>query len=758
LASASGGVTGSFCFSLSMEGAMRLFPLIASAAVLALLPACNRSESDANPVKTVTLPDISAPVAKREPVTIEQVGRTRTDPYHWLKDENWQAVMQDPSLLRADIREYLEAENAFTKALLEDPTTALRDELFNEMRGRIKEDDSSLPDVDGPYAYLTRFRTGGEYPVFARKASADVYNAQAEDTVLLDGDAMGEGKSYFAFGGVAHSPDHRFVAYAVDEQGSEFYTLRIRDAATGQDLPDVIENTYGSFVWGKNSDQIFWVERSDNGRPVAVHAHRLGEAGSREIYREPDPGFFVGVDESQSGEFIFVTSGSHTTSEVRFFKADEAEPKLKLIAPRVTDLEYSVDHYDGKFLIQTNADGAIDYKLVTAPIDKPGKENWVDLVPAREGVLLLDSVALKDWLIRLEREDGLPRIVVRERATGEEHTIAFDEAAYDLGVGAGYEYDTDTVRFDYASPATPDQVYDYNLRTRERTLRKTREVPSGHNPADYVVERVMAPAADGALVPVVLLRKATTPVDGTAPLLLYGYGSYGVTMPADFRSGRLSLVDRGFVYAIVDPRGSMAKGYQWYLDGKRDKKMNTFTDYVSAGRYLVAQGYGAPGKVVGMGGSAGGLLMGAAANLDPELFAGIIAAVPFVDVINTMSDESLPLTPPEWPEWGNPLTDAAAYDTILAYSPYDNVTAKPYPAMLITGGLTDPRVTYWEPAKWAAKLRHEAPEAGPYFLRINMDAGHGGASGRFEGLKETATEFAFALAAVGKVEGVALGR
>lgn len=695
----------------------------------------------------------SPPVAKREPVTIEQVGRTRMDPYHWLKDDNWQAVMGDPSVLRQDIRDYLEAENAFTMAHLETPTATLRETLFAEMRGRIREDDSSLPAVDGPWAYLMRYREGGEYPIFARKPVAELYDSEAADEVLLDGDALGKDLAYFSFGAVEHSPDHSLIAYATDTQGSEYYTIRFRNLATGEDLPDTVERTAGDFEWGADSRSVYWVERDDNSRPVAVHRYILGSDGSVEVYREEDPGFFVGVSRSESDAFLFITANDHTTSEWRVFPADAETPEPRLIAARETGVEYDVTHWGGRFIITTNADGAVDFKLVTAPTDAPGRENWQDLVSHRTGTLILDVAAVKDHLVRLERQNGLPRLVVRDRA-GEETTIAFDEAAYDLGMSLGHGYDTRLIRFDYASPATPDQVYDYDLSTGERTLRKTREVPSGHDPSDYLVERLTAPARDGETVPVTVLRHKDTPVDGSAPLLLYGYGSYGITIPADFRTSRLSLVDRGFIYAIAHIRGSKAKGYQWYLDGRQEKKVNTFTDYVDAGRFLVSEGYGSSGRVVGHGGSAGGLLMGAAANIDPELFAGIIAEVPFVDVLNTMSDDSLPLTPPEWPEWGNPLTDAGAYDTILAYSPYDQVTARPYPAMLITGGLSDPWVTYWEPAKWAAKLRHDAPDAGPYFLRINMDAGHGGASGRFEGLKETAIEYAFALAAVGLVEGV----
>ena len=699
-----------------------------------------------------------APVATRLHHEITQVGRTRNDPYHWLKDDSWQDVMRDPSVLRADIREYLEAENAYTKAMLEDPTAGLREALFQEMKGRIKEDDSTVPEIDGPFAYYTRFREGGEYPIIARRDAADAFNPEAPETILLDGDRMAEGTDYFSFGGVDTSPDHKQIAYATDTQGSEFYQIRVNDIASGGDTAAPISDSYCSFEWSGGGDAIYWVHRDENARPDAVYRRNLATGEDHLVYEEKDPGYFVSLSKSSDKTVIFITSGSHTTSEWHWFPADEAVPQVRTIAERVTDNEYSVDLWDGRFYITTNLGGAVDFKLMRAPMDATSRDQWEEIIPHRPGTLLLGTHAQRDYLARIERENGLPRIVIRSRTDGSEHTISFPEAAYDLDLESGYEYDTPVLRLEYASPTTPDQVFDYDLNTRERILRKTREVPSGHNPEDYVAERVMAPSWDGVEVPVTLLRRKDTPVDGTAPVLLYGYGSYGITIPADFRSGRLSLVDRGFVYAIVHPRGGMAKGYQWYLDGKLDKKTNTFRDFIAAGHYLIDHGYAAPGKVVAHGGSAGGLLMGAVANMDPDLFAGIIAAVPFVDVINTMSDESLPLTPPEWPEWGNPLTSAEDYDRIAAYSPYDNVGDKPYPAMFITGGLSDPRVTYWEPSKWVARLRHDAPDGGPYFLKINMDAGHGGASGRFEGLKETATEYAFALAAVGKVEDVVLTR
>lgn len=731
--------------------------LLLGVSLLTFTTACSKPETNPPEKEQVMTKDtkVMPPMAEHREVTIEQVGRTRIDAYSWLKDENWQEVMKDPSVLNPDIRAYLEAENAYTKAKLVEPTEELREALFKEMRARIKEDDSSVPAIDGPWAYYTFHRTGGEYGVLARKPAEKAFDDSVEPEILFDGDKEGEGLAYFDTGEISHSPDHKLLATSVDNKGSEFYTITVRNIKTGEVI-DTIEDTYGDFVWGKNSDVIFWIKRDENARPSAVYQRILGEDEDKLIYEEPDPGFFISIGESPSGEYIFLQTGGHTSGETRFFPADALDPELKPIAPRQKDVEYYVSDFDGAFYILTNKDGATDFKIVKAPIDNPGPENWEEVVPHKPGTLILGMEAFKDHLVRMERENGLPRIVVRERETGDEHIIAFDEAAYDLGMSSGYEYDTTNLRFDYASPTTPDQVFDYDMASRERTLRKTREVPSGHNPEDYIAERVMAPAHDGEMIPVTILRRKDTPVDGSAPLLLYGYGSYGITIPADFRTSRLSLVDRGFIYAIAHIRGSRAKGYQWYLDGKLEKKENTFKDFVSAGRYLTENGYGAPGKVVAHGGSAGGLLMGAVANMDPELFGGIIAAVPFVDVLTTMSDESLPLTPPEWPEWGNPITSETDYDTILAYSPIDQVKDRPYPPMLITGGLTDPRVTYWEPAKWVANLRYSAPEAGPYFLKINMDAGHGGASGRFEGLKETATEYAFALAAVGKTDSVDL--
>lgn len=701
--------------------------------------------------------NISPPHARRDShAVIEQLGRARVDLYAWLKDDNWREVMREPARLRHDIRTHLEAENAYTQATLEAPTTTLQDQLFEEMRGRIKETDSSVPAIDGPWAYYRRFREGGEYPLFARRPSEQAFTSDdSVEQLLVDGDALAKGCEYFDIRKVSHSPDHSRLAYAVDDKGSEFYTLHVLDCATGA-IIESISDTYGDFIWGKDSTSIFWVARDENARPAAVFCHRLGLQVDELVYRETDPGFFIGLQKTQSGKFIFITANDHTTSEWRYLRTDAEDHALTTIAERETGVDYSVVDFDDRFWIRTNRNGAVDFALVSAPHDDTSDAATRIEIPHRPGVLILDVDTFADFIVRVERENGLPRIVVRERTTGAEHAIDFQEAAYSLGVSNGYLWDSPWLRFDYSSPTTPAQVFDYDMSTLQRVLRKTQQVPSGHTPSDYIVERIDAPGDDGALVPVTLLRHRTTPLDGSAPLLLYGYGSYGITIPADFRTGRLSLVDRGFIYAVADVRGSMAKGYQWYLDGKLDKKSNTFADFVAAGRHLVSLGYTRRGNIVAMGGSAGGLLMGVAANLDPTLFGGIIAAVPFVDVLNTMSDESLPLTPPEWPEWGNPLIDADAYDRIEAYSPYDQVSLRAYPPMLITGGLTDPRVTYWEPAKWAARLRHEAPDGGPYFLKINMEAGHGGVSGRFASLRETALEFAFALACAGHPIGSAM--
>ncbi|MGF7007434.1 S9 family peptidase [Aminobacter sp. BE322] len=685
--------------------------------------------------------DIPAPETERRPVSDTRHGITRVDEYAWLRADNWQEVFRDPSLLDPAIRAHLEAENRYQAELMAD-TAELRKALFGEMKGRIKEDDSSVPMKDGPFAYGSSYKKGGEQPRYFRIPSAG-----GSEEIILDGDKEAEGQAYFRLGGMDHSSDHRRLIWGFDDKGSEFYTLRVRDLASGGDLEDVVGDTGGSGVWDGASDGFFYTRLDPNHRPSKVLYHAVGSdaAGDRLVYEETDPGFFMNVGGTRSNEWIMISISDHETSEYRLFPASNPAAEPKLVAARETGLQYDLEEGGDIFFVLTNADGAKDFKVMTAPVADPVRANWKELIAHEPGRLILSVMGFKDFMVRLERKDGLPRIVVHERATGNEHHIAFAEEAYSLGLSGSYEYDTDIIRFSYSSMTTPAQVFDYDMRTRERVLLKTQEVPSGHNAEDYVTRRLMAPAEDGELVPISLIHHRDTRLDGSAPCLLYGYGSYGITIPASFNTNCLSLVDRGFVYAIAHIRGGKDKGYAWYDDGKRAAKQNTFRDFVACARHLVAERYTTHGHIVAQGGSAGGMLMGAVANMAPEAFGGIIAEVPFVDVLTTMLDDTLPLTPPEWPEWGNPITSEQDYKTIAAYSPYDNVAALDYPPILAVAGLTDPRVTYWEPAKWVARLRERKAGGNPVLFKINMDSGHAGASGRFSRLEEIAFNYAFAL-------------
>jgi oligopeptidase B len=686
-----------------------------------------------------------APSAPRRPHSFTTHGITVVDDYAWLKDDNWQEVLRDPSLLSADIRDYLEAENDYTESLL-GHTAGLQKTLVKEMRGRIKEDDSSVPAPDGPYAYMRKFREGGQHEMFGRSPR----NGGAIE-IVLDGDELAAQHDYFKFGGARHSPDHRLVAWSADIKGSEYFTIRVRDWADRTDRDDVVEETDGAVVWSADSTAFYYVKLDDNHRPMQVWRHRLGtlQADDLLVYEEQDSGWFTHIHESSSGRFCAIAGGDHETSEQRLIDLADPDAPPRLIAAREHGVQYSVGDRGDELFILTNADGAIDFKIVTAPLKAPERANWRDLIPYREGVYVIDFELYAGHLVRLERANALPAIIIRDLNHGEEHAIAFDEAAYSLDTMGGYEFDTTNIRFAYSSMTTPSEVYDYDMASRARTLRKRQEIPSGHNPTDYVTTRIMATSHDGAQVPVSILHRRDLARDGTAPLLLYGYGSYGAAMPASFSANRLSLVDRGFVYAIAHIRGGADKGWGWYLDGKREKKTNSFDDFAASAQALIAANYTGAKRIVAHGASAGGMLMGAVANRAGELFAGIVAEVPFVDVLNTMLDDTLPLTPPEWPEWGNPIDSAADFKTILSYSPYDNVAAKDYPAILAMGGLTDPRVTYWEPAKWVARLRAIMTGGGPVLLRTNMGAGHGGASGRFNRLDEVAIAYAFALWVVG---------
>ncbi|MEZ5900674.1 MAG: S9 family peptidase [Hyphomicrobiaceae bacterium] len=689
----------------------------------------------------------STPLAPRRAVRSTHHGVELVDDYAWLRAPNWQEVMRNPTLLDPEIRAYLEAENAYMRDKLAD-TSALQEKLFAEMKARLKEDDRQVPTPDGPWEYFPRYVKGGQYAQICRiPRGGDVDTA----TVLLDGNAEAAGKTYWDLGGASHSPDHKLLAYACDDKGSELYTIRVKDLASGQTLADAIPDTRGALVWGDDSRTIYYVRVDANHRPLYVYRHILGTPASDDvlIYEEKDIGFYVGVSATQSQRFITIDVHDHETSEVYILDATDPKAKPRLVAPRSKGHQYVVEHNGDRLIITTNSQGAEDFRVVETPVTSPGMDSWREIVPHKPGRLIIDVNVYARHMSRLEREDGLPRIVITRFEDGAEHAIEFDEEAYALGMSDGYEYATTNLRFVYSSMTTPAETYDYDMETRARTLRKRQEVPSGHNPQDYVTRRLFATAPDGESVPITLLYKKDTPLDGSAPVLLYGYGAYGISMPAAFSTGRLSLVDRGFIYAIAHIRGGKDKGYRWYTAGKMKHKVNTFTDFIAAGEYLVAQGFTRRGRIVAQGGSAGGMLMGAVANMAPDLFLGIIAEVPFVDVLNTMLDKDLPLTPPEWPEWGNPITSAEEFAAIRAYSPYENVAHHPYPHILAVAGLTDPRVTYWEPAKWVAKLRVNSSSDNLILLKTNMGAGHGGASGRYEALKDTALTYAFALSITG---------
>ncbi|HWA60743.1 MAG TPA: S9 family peptidase, partial [Caulobacteraceae bacterium] len=614
--------------------------------------------------------------------------------------------------------------------------------LFEEMKGRIKEDDASVPSPDGPFEYYSRFELGAQHPRHVRRARNG-----GPETVLLDEEAESQGKAYYEVGAASHSPDHTLYAWAEDAQGSEYYRILTRDLATGAEAAPPIESAYGSFCFSACSQWLFWIWRDESARPAKVFRRPARGGDDVLVYEEADEGMFLGVGLTSDRSHVEITSENREVSEVLLIPSSDPTAAPVVVEPRQDNLRYSLDRWAGRWVLRTNADDAVDFKLVVSDAAVPARATWRDLVPHRPGRYVAGFAAYAKHLVRLERENATDRLVVMD-LDGGETPIAFDEEAYALSLDGGYEYETTLTRFVYQSPTTPRQWIDYDMATGERTLRKTQEIPSGHDPAKYETRRLYAKAPDGAEVPITVLMRKGTPLDGSAPLLLYGYGAYGIPQEPTFSIRNLSLVDRGWIWANAHIRGGSDKGWGWFLDGKRFAKKNSFTDFIACGEHLVAQGYGSAGRIAIYGGSAGGMLMGAVTNMRPDLWGAVIAAVPFVDVLNTMSDTTLPLTPPEWPEWGNPLEDPEAYDYIASYDPYGNVEAKAYPPILATGGLSDPRVTWWEPQKWTARLRERSTSGRPVLLKINLEAGHGGASGRFEFLKEIALDYAFAIWAI----------
>ena len=692
-------------------------------------------------------PSIPAPTAKRVPVRHEAHGQVRHDAYDWMRAKNWQEVMRDPSALDPEIRAHLDQENAHfaTYWTGQEAGTAA---LFEELKGRIKEQDDSLPTKHVTHAYWSRFETGQQYPILMRAPVAD--SAAAE--VVWDQNRAAAGQPYYALGVAAADPQDQLIILGEDTSGSEQYDLRVYDMARKVFLPDLLPKTGGGGVWDAKGESFFYTQLDASHRPYQVLRHVLGTPATEDalIFEETDPGFFVGVSKTESGQFILIQTGDHITNEVHLLPADAPAQPLRLVAERHTGHEYSLTHAGDWFYILTNQGGeAVDFEICRAPVADPSRDQWQALVPHQAGHLILDHFTTSQYLIRMERRAALPHLIVRDLATGHERDLAFDEPAYALGAGvASGDFEDQFIRLTYSSPATPSSTYDLDLPSGARTLRKVQEVPSGHAAGDYLVERTMVTARDGAQVPLTVLRRKD--LETPAPAYLYGYGSYGMAIPASFSPHAFSLVDRGLIYAIAHIRGGMEQGYAWYLDGKSAAKQNTFNDFEDCARFLIDQNLSQVGKIAIEGGSAGGLLMGAVINQAPELFGAVVAQVPFVDVLNTISDATLPLTPMEWNEWGNPIEDAQAYATIAAYSPYDQVRPQAYPPLMVTAGLADPRVTYWEPAKWVAKLRAHRTNEEPLIFKTNMEAGHGGRSGRFEYLREKAEAYGFILSVLGK--------
>ncbi len=686
-----------------------------------------------------------APVADRRPSATRVHGIDLQDDYAWLRASNWQEAMRQPQKLPSDIAAYLVAENAYYEAAMAD-TAELQARLVEELRGRIKEDDSSVPYKNGPYAYGVRYQDGAEYPLFIRTPR----DGGAEH-IALDVNTEAAAQDYFQLGMAQESPDHRTLAWTADVNGSEFFHLSFRDIETGADRDYHIADV-ASVAWA-DGQTLFYVRVDERHHPNRVFRHVLGSDPADDVlvYTEHDTRYGIDVQRLRSGAFIAISTGMNDENEISLIPTDDPCAAPQVVEPRTEGLEYRLEHQGDSFLILTNADDAFDFKIMIAPVATPSRGHWVDLIPHEEGRMIVHLAAHQGWTIWMERRNALPRIcyVARGRPISEVRAISFEEQAYSLGSDPSPEYDTDSFRFTYSSPTTPSQVFDYDLSSGERVLRKTTEIPSGHDPADYVTIRTTARSHDGAQVPMTILYHKETPLDGTAPCLLYGYGSYGASMPASFSANRLSLVNRGFVYAIAHVRGGEELGRNWYETAKFGGKPNTFHDFIAVAEALIADRYTAPARIVIQGGSAGGLLVGAVLNMRPELWAGAIADVPFVDVLTTILDDTLPLTPGEWSQWGNPISSRQAFDDIRAYSPYDQIAAQDYPPILVTAGVSDPRVTYWEPAKWVARLRATKTDDNIVMLRTNMTSGHFGKSGRFAALEDAARSYAFALKVTG---------
>jgi oligopeptidase B len=671
------------------------------------------------------------PRAKVVPATTEIHGARRTDDYAWLRERD------DP-----DVRAYLEAENAYADAVL-GPTEAFQRTLYDEMLARIQETDESVPWRRGGFFYYSRTEQGKQYPIHCRKEGS----LDADEQVTLDLNRLAEGRPFMALGTCQPSDDGSLLAYSTDETGFRQYTLVVKDLRSGEVVETVAEKV-GSAAWAADGRTLFYtVEEESTKRQYRLYRHRLGEAAHDLVHEERDLAFHLGVYRTRSLEYLVLATSSLTTSEARFLAAAEPLGEWRLVAPRVGEQEYDVDHHGEAFYIRTN-DAGRNFRLVRAPVSSPGRESWVEVVPHRPDVMLEDALCFRDHLVLLEREGGLPQVGVRDLRTGESHRVAFEEAAYSVSPETNAEFDTRTFRYGYQSLVTPPSVFDYDMGSRTATRLKEQPVRGGYDRARYETERLFATAPDGARVPVSIVYRRGLVRDGSAAVLLYGYGSYGFPLPVTFSSNRVSLLDRGVVFALAHVRGGGDLGKPWHDDGRLMRKRNTFTDFIAAAELLLAEGYGSRDRLVVEGASAGGLLMGAVANMRPDLWKAVVSKVPFVDVVNTMLDETLPLTVGEFEEWGNPK-ERAAYEYMSSYCPCSNLERKAYPAMLVKTSFHDSQVMYWEPATYVAKLRTLKTDANPLLLKTNMAAGHGGASGRYDHLREVALDYAFVLGQMG---------
>lgn len=682
---------------------------------------------------------MTPPSAEKKNKELVAHGDTRIDEYYWMNDY----FKKGPDSTK--VVDYLKAENAYVDTMMSG-TKKFQDDLFNEMKGRIKEKDESVPVLSNGYYYYTRTDDGKQYYKYCRKKGS----LDAAEEILLDVDKLAEGSNYYSAAGFAVSPDNKLLAYGVDKLSRRQYTIYIKNLETGEMLKDEIKNTESDPVWGNDNKTIFYTAKNKvTLLSEKIMKHKLGTDASADpvVYHEKDPTNYIGLFKTKSNKYIGIYSAATMSAEYRILDADKPDGSFAVFQPRIKDVLYTLDHWGDKFLIVTNKD-AKNFKLVETPVDKTGVDNWKEVIPHRTDVLLEGIEVFKDHWVITERKNGLLQLRIREVASGKEHYLDFGEPAYAAYVTGNAEFNSGTLRYGYTSLTTPNSVFDYNMTTKDKKLMKEQPVLGKFDKNDYVTERIYATAKDSTKVPISLVYKKGTKKDGSAPLLLYGYGSYGASMDANFNSARLSLLDRGFVFAIAHIRGGQEMGRQWYEDGKLMKKMNTFTDFVDCGEFLIKEKYTSKGHLYAMGGSAGGLLMGAVVNIAPELWNGVVAQVPFVDVLTTMSDPTIPLTTNEYDEWGNPA-NKDAYMYIKSYSPYDNVGKKNYPNMLVTTGLHDSQVQYFEPAKWVARLRTMKTGNNLLLLKTNMEAGHGGTSGRFDRLKETALQFAFLLALEG---------